>query len=303
MNNVWSDSSSHESKFATANGINLHYLDWGGTGTPLLFLAGSGDSAHIFDEIAPHFTDQFCVLAMTRRGHGQSDRPETGYDLSTLAEDICLFLEALHISRVSLVGHSMAGDELTMFANRYPEKVGKLVYLDASLRHLWLTDPIDDPIVCPPPTAADFASLDSLRAWLKGQFGFWSQAQEANLRATMVTLPDGSVRVGLPYQIGEAFTQGVLDFQAKPLPDHISALGLFSVMYQHPNLLPDADQDSRRVAQAYIDSWRAQQIAEIEFFKQMIPHGQVVELANAHHYLFVDQRARVVEEMQAFLRL
>jgi pimeloyl-ACP methyl ester carboxylesterase len=58
--------------------------------------------------------------------------PETGYDTATLVEDIRQFLDALKIQRVILVGHSIAGDELTRFAVLHPDRVIKLVYLDAA---------------------------------------------------------------------------------------------------------------------------------------------------------------------------
>ena len=126
------DNSSHKSDLVDVNGIRLHYLDWGGNGPILLFLAGMGCNAHIFDRFAPRFTDQFHVLALTRRGHGESDHPETGYDINTLTEDIRLFLDALKIDRVILAGHSMAGVEMSHFAAIHPERLLRLVYLDAA---------------------------------------------------------------------------------------------------------------------------------------------------------------------------
>jgi pimeloyl-ACP methyl ester carboxylesterase len=75
------ENSLHKSGFVNVNGIRLHYLDWGGSGPALLFLAGMGCNAHIFNRFAPRFTDKFHTLALTRRGHGESDYPETGYDI------------------------------------------------------------------------------------------------------------------------------------------------------------------------------------------------------------------------------
>jgi len=118
--------------FVTANSIRLHYVDWGGTGPALLFLTGLGDSAHAFDSLAPSFTDRFRVLGLTRRGQGQSDKPEAGYDPRSLAEDIRAFLDAMNIERVTLAGFSAAGSEETRFAGTYPSRVEKLVYLDAA---------------------------------------------------------------------------------------------------------------------------------------------------------------------------
>lgn len=301
LNTSWTDTSSHRSEIITASDIHLHYLDWGGQGEPLLFLAGLGDSAHIFDDFAPWFTDEFRVLALTRRGHGQSARPESGYDLPTLVEDIRNFLNTLEIPQVNLIGHSMAGDELTLFAHRYPERVRKLVYLDSSLKHLWLNDQSEDPLALPPPTPADFASLSSLRAWLKTQFGFWSDAQEANLRATLVNLPDGSVRVGLPRQIAEALTHSISDFRPEASMVQAPALAFFAVVYHHPRLATATDEATRIAAQTYIDGWREQQLSEIEFFRQIVPHGEVIELSDAHHYVFIQQSVQVVEKMRAFL--
>src|SRR5688500_15455931 len=126
------DKSPHKSDFVNVNGIRLHYLDWGGEGDVILFLAGMGCNAHIFDHLAPRFTDRFRVMAFTRRGHGESDYPETGYDINTLTEDILQFLDTLEIDKVILAGHSMASVELSHFAALYPERILKLVFLDAA---------------------------------------------------------------------------------------------------------------------------------------------------------------------------
>jgi pimeloyl-ACP methyl ester carboxylesterase len=124
----------HEPKprFATVNGVRLHYLDWGGTGEVLLFLTALGGTAGDFQSLAIKFTDRFRVLGLTRRGQGQSDKPEAGYDTSTLVEDIKAFLDAMNIKRASLIGYSLAGNEETEFAAVYPQRVVRLVYLDAA---------------------------------------------------------------------------------------------------------------------------------------------------------------------------
>jgi pimeloyl-ACP methyl ester carboxylesterase len=108
--------------FVSANGIKLHYVAWGGSGDTILFLPGFNDSAHVYDQFAPRFADRFHVIGLTRRGVGESDKPKDGYDASTRVEDIRHFLDALGIDRVILIGHSMAGDELTLFASRFPQR-------------------------------------------------------------------------------------------------------------------------------------------------------------------------------------
>ena len=113
-------------------GVTLHYVDWGGTGSVLLFLTGLGDSAHAFDNLAPQFTDRARVLGLTRRGQGQSEAPDSGYDPPTLASDIRAFLDLMGIEKVTLVGFSAAGSEMTYFAGAYPQRIDKLVNLDAA---------------------------------------------------------------------------------------------------------------------------------------------------------------------------
>ena len=98
----------------------------------MLFLTSLGGSAADFQALAPAFTDHFRVLGLTRRGQGQSDRPVEGYDTSQLVNDVREFLDLMQIDRVTLVGYSMAGNELTEFASLYPKRVVRLVYLDAA---------------------------------------------------------------------------------------------------------------------------------------------------------------------------
>jgi pimeloyl-ACP methyl ester carboxylesterase len=144
------------SGYVVANGVRLHYLDWGGKGPAMLLLAGLGHDAHTFKTFAPKFTDSFRVLALTRRGFGKSDRPAGGYDNATRVEDIRQFLDRMKIDRAHLVGDSMAGDEMTLFATTYPQRVIRLVYLDAAInRHDMSAIRNSDPAPMPLPPGED----------------------------------------------------------------------------------------------------------------------------------------------------
>src|SRR5580658_9229787 len=68
-NDGYIDQAPHRVGFVTvAKGVRLEYLDFGGTGEPLVLLAGIGNTAHAYDDFAPGFTDRFHVIAITRRG-------------------------------------------------------------------------------------------------------------------------------------------------------------------------------------------------------------------------------------------
>ena len=126
------DKSPHKSAIVAANGIKMHYLDWGGSGEVILLLAGFGNDAHVFDTFAPRFTDKFRVVALTRRGFGDTERPPGRYDTATRVEDVRAFMDVMKIDKAHVVGHSLAGDELTELAIKYPARVARLVYLDAA---------------------------------------------------------------------------------------------------------------------------------------------------------------------------
>ena len=82
------DTSPHKTIFVTIDsGVQLEVLDWGGAGDTMVLLTGSGDNAHVYDELAYQFTDQFHVIGITRRGFGRSSQPAHGYDLDTRARD------------------------------------------------------------------------------------------------------------------------------------------------------------------------------------------------------------------------
>src|SRR4030095_15509108 len=89
------DTSPHTEHLVQVNGVSLHYLDWGGKGETLLFLTGYGSPAHVFDALAPRFTDAFHVIALTRRGRAPSHTPSSGYDFDTLTADVKGVLDAL----------------------------------------------------------------------------------------------------------------------------------------------------------------------------------------------------------------
>jgi non-heme chloroperoxidase len=130
------DPSPHKVRFVTvAPGVKLEVLDWGGDGPPLVFLAGLGFTAHCFDTFALNFTAHHHVYAITRRGYGASSWPaptDANYDADRLGDDVLAVLDALHIEKPVLAGHSIAGQELSSIGTRHPERVAGLVYLDAA---------------------------------------------------------------------------------------------------------------------------------------------------------------------------
>lgn len=127
------ESASYHRQFVSvADGVRLEVLDWGGTGRPLVLLPGLGNTAHVFDSIAPELARHFHVYGITGRGFGASSVPKSGYGANRLADDVMTVVKALHIHRPIVAGHSIAGEELSAIGTRYQDKIAGLIYLDAA---------------------------------------------------------------------------------------------------------------------------------------------------------------------------
>lgn len=277
------DKSPHKAGFITVNGVKLHYLDWGGNGDTLLLLHGMGDTAHRYDDFAPKFTNQFRVLALTRRGHGESEIPETGYDTATLVEDIRQFLDALKIQRVVLAGHSFAGDELTQFAVVHPDRVIKLIYFDSAFDHSRVPEslrfkPLHGGGAESLPTKVENESLDGARRWISRLFG--------------------EKRGRVIYSMMENTYSARAEYGKIKAP----ALAFFAIGYKKDvdsaETLPEPQRENVR---EFLETQRKYHEQEIEHFRREISNGRVIVFTNAVHQFPFDREDEVLREMRAFL--
>jgi pimeloyl-ACP methyl ester carboxylesterase len=278
-----SDVSAHKSSFITANGIKQHYLDWGGTGDVIIMLAGLGNDAHVFDEIAPSFVDKFHVMALTRRGFGETERPQTGYDTATRVEDIRAFMDVMKIQRAHLVGHSLAGDEMTQFATLYPQRVGKMVYLDAAYdRRKFFSCKNDMPGGMP----ASFQRITGEALNCPG----WE-------KIVATDLPPADV---LNVQVS------TMKAAVKFAPDYTKITAPSLAIYADPDV-PQTPAKLDAEAQKKLEAWWKENEgrtsrAGIEQFRKQMKNGRVVEITGASHYIFAGQfKDQVVTLVRDFL--
>jgi len=300
---MFEDTSPHQSAFLTVNGVKLQYLDWGGKGETLLFLPGLGDSAHVFDDIAPEFTKHFRVLGLTRRGQGQSDIPETNYDTAILTEDIHQFLKQLDIERVTLIGHSLAGNEMTYFARRHPQQVDRLIYFDANY------DPTDSDLVgdglpVPYPEFEPGQSVAAYRQWLRKNLyhDHWSSALEANLHYTLNIAEDGTFTDQTPDHVAHALRKGLIP------PDYSSIQASTLVFAPIKDYYPGIE-DHDEATQIRVQTWVNEvaipvQQKAIKRLQKRFPQAQIIVLVGVGitHYFFIDRQAEVVQKMYQFLK-
>ncbi len=119
-----------------ANGIKIHYLQVG-EGPDVVMLHGlTGNLAVWHFSAIPALRDDYRITSYDLRGHGRSDMPSSGYTTLDMAEDLRGLLDALGIERPHLVGHSLGADVALHFAFLYPERVDRIVAIEAGLAAL-----------------------------------------------------------------------------------------------------------------------------------------------------------------------
>lgn len=115
--------------YATVNGVRLHYVE-GGSGEPLICLPGWPQTWFSYHPIAARLAQHYRVIVVDIRGMGTSDKPETGYDKKTMAQDIYALLQHLGLPNASLLGHDIGGMVAASFACNHPEATNKLILAD-----------------------------------------------------------------------------------------------------------------------------------------------------------------------------
>lgn len=121
-----------ENKYATVNGITLHYVS-GGAGHPLICLPGWPQTWYSFHTIAPELAKHYQVFVIDIRGMGSSSKPVSGYDKKTMAQDIYELIVQLDLGQVNVLGHDIGGMVAMSLAFNYPETVSKLIVMDGAL--------------------------------------------------------------------------------------------------------------------------------------------------------------------------
>src|SRR5947209_4974137 len=127
--------------FVPANGLRLRYRSWQPPAPgsprvdlpPILLLHGLASSLHIWNLVAPLLAARgYVVTALDQRGHGESEKPDSGYDFDTIIADDRAAISALEIERPVLVGHSWGAGVALQYAATYPDLVTALVLVDGA---------------------------------------------------------------------------------------------------------------------------------------------------------------------------
>ncbi len=267
-----------------------------------------GATAYIFDKFAPRFTDKFHVLALTRRGHGDSDCPETGYDADTLTEDIHQFMDHLNIEKAILVGHSLAGVELTHFAATYPNKVEKLIYMEAlddrrGLPEIQRQNPLRKIQIrretSTPHTFEEYVADTKRDAPSIAEI--WSDLWDVEMSHEVKVNEAGIFVERMPESVADMMFENLWNgYIPKKVNAKIPILSFYALgTPKQSNIYTEEqkasfDQFFQQVRNPFYMSL-------VSEFQNRFPHAKTVVIPDGHHYCFIAQEELVHGEMLKFL--
>ena len=137
-----------------ATGVSVPYVSAGpAAGTPVVLLHAWGESWRSFDRLLPLLPGTIHAVAMDLRGHGDADKPATGYSLAEVAADVVALMDAVGIPSAVLLGSSSGGYVAQQVAITSPHRVAGLVLVGSPRSLQWrpsfadevdqLTEPVD----------------------------------------------------------------------------------------------------------------------------------------------------------------
>jgi pimeloyl-ACP methyl ester carboxylesterase len=172
------------------NHMRFHYLDWGRTGPPILFLHGGGLTAHTYDLVCLALRPKYHCISLDQRGHGDSEwSPVNDYSTASHVRDISAFIDRMGWERLVLVGMSMGGLNSIAYAGSNSHRLAGLVIVDVGpeLRNVG-TDRLRDFRTAPP-------ALDSVDEFVERAMQFNPRRDPKLLRRSLLhnlrQRPDG----------------------------------------------------------------------------------------------------------------
>jgi non-heme chloroperoxidase len=303
---TWQDPSPHRVRFvAVESDVQLEILDWGGAGGDIVLLAGGGNTAHVFDEFAPKLATHGHVYGITRRGFGASGFSVPAHPVERLRDDVLAVLDALHIDRAVLVGHSIAGAELSAVAASAPERIAGLVYLEAAYPYAFnngagpTMEEFQQSGPRPPtPAASALASFRSLQKWDAEVYGV--RRPEAELRQTWDSSSDGRPTKARVFPGGRMFME-IMSSGPRYAVIPVPALVIFAIPHRQEKWIDQSpDPAVRQASQTYRTSLDAATENQAKALEVGVPTARVVRLKGAH-YIFLSNEPDVIRETRAFL--
>ena len=318
--------------------VKLEVLDWGGTGRNLVLLAGLGSTAHVFDSLGSKLAAHYHVIGITRRGFGQSSVPQSGYGPRRLGDDVIAVLDALHIADPVLVGHSIAGEELSAISTYHPGRAAALIYLDAGAPFALYNpkygdytpalaqlrddlselqkDLFDDGLISKTLTDMELfhSNLSNLQAEVEGGTGPSPKASDlASISAYQNymkgyyggVIPEAEVRqhfrIGEDGRVGEFLGHGNASQSVLLEEERFHAIDtpLLAIFSYPSSPFPSQTSDPAKLAASRAAETTRKE-AQFAIFREQ-PHAKVVLIPDSTHFIFLSSEEEVISQITDFV--
>src|SRR5690348_14579937 len=124
-------------EFVSAGDLRFHFVQWGEHGDPIVCITGITANAFCFQAFGEGLARDHRIIAYDLRGRGDSTKPEHGYSVAIHADDLAKLIDAWGLERPIVLGHSLGAFIGLYFAAHYPEKLSKLILVDAGANSPW----------------------------------------------------------------------------------------------------------------------------------------------------------------------
>lgn len=289
-----------QDSFCSLPGARLHYVDWGGHGPALILLTGFGDTARIYDDFARRLTAHHHVIAVTRRGFGRSVAEDGAYDVATLSGDVIHLMDGLGIGQADLVGHSLAGNELTYIGVHFPARARRIVYIDAAYDFSKALT-FRDPAPSREPGAVQLSSYAALTAWRQFELDSTSPAIAADIRELYAPGKKGLL-LRSDVRAGKAVLAQAILFHPDYAKLRAPALALYAPKTQIEQPAPTFTKEDReksvRYFVAHIRPWMLSQKRK---FARTVHCGAAYEVPGVAHMMFIERPREVARIVESFL--
>ncbi len=203
------------------DGPRLHALDWcpshPGDERQVLLLHGLASSAHWWDLVAPLLVERgIRATALDQRGHGESERPASGYAFDDVVADARRAIRELGLQRPLVVGHSWGGTTAVALAASHPDEVSGAVAVDGaldSMRERWSWEEAEERLR--PPRIK--ATREEILGFMSGGpfAAFWSPRLEPIVLSLFENKDDGKLSARFPFEAHMQVVRAIYDANAR----------------------------------------------------------------------------------------
>lgn len=275
-----------EDRYATVNGVRIHYRETPGVGGPLVCLHGITSNARAWDGIAAELAPLYRTIAPDLRGRGDSGKPNGPYGLNVHAADAVALMDQLGIDKAVVIGHSLGALIGMEFAATYPDRIRKLVLVDHgvntspetinALRPFWAR------------LNSSYPSWQAFRDAMRASPAFpnWTPEIENYLQNEASLQPDGTVRHKVPAWVPERELTAAI---GRDIPSYYGRIRCPTLVLRAPlPLIAEGDQVLTE--------------AQAEMVARSVANGRWQNIPNTHHFnIVIGHPEQTTEAIRAFL--